>query len=195
MAGAINNADNHTSEHPTPVAVIEAARKVLGGKIWLDPASNLEFNKVVKAAWFIDKQKNGLEQHWILNMLGGNTIFLNPPGSQTPKGEPKAPSCHEWLDKLIMTLEMEKSIEAIYIGYNAPETLSRRPQHCRRANAILWTSVEGTATKEEGFLPSSGRIKFASDRPYFPSCILYFGKNVELFYVEFKKFGTFIEVL
>jgi hypothetical protein len=85
--------------------------------------------------------------------------------------------------------------QAIYIGYNGPETLSRRPWHCRAADAVLWTSVEGVATAEEGFLRSSGRMKFMGDRPYFPSVILYFGWNSGAFKDEFAKFGTFLEIL
>lgn len=55
--------------------------------------------------------------------------------------------------------------------------------------------VNNAATREDGFIESSGRMMFASDRPYFPSVILYFGWNSEAFKHEFAKFGTFLEVI
>lgn len=165
MTGPINNADNHTHEHPTPRSVIEAAHKTMGG-IDLDPATTEEFNQIVCAKNFFTRTDNGLAQDWTPHQR----IFLNPPGSQTPKGQPKAPSCHEWLDYLVASLG--PSHQAVFIGYNGPETLSRRPQHCRAADGAIWTSVEGTAALEEGFIKASGRVQFAGDRPYFPSIIL-----------------------
>ncbi|MGL5059059.1 MAG: DNA N-6-adenine-methyltransferase [Microcoleus sp.] len=190
MAGPVNNAKATHHEHPTPQSVIEAAHQVMGW-INLDPASSRDFNERVRAAFYYTKEQNGFTKNW----YDAQTIFLNPPGSQSTLGQPKNPSCHQWLDKLVETKQTYLSLEqAIYVGYNGPETLSRRPWHCRSADAVLWTSVEGTATEEEGFIKSSGRVKFASDRPYFPSIILYFGWNSEGFREYFAKFGTFLEV-
>lgn len=185
MTGPVNNAEKTHHEHPTPKSIIKAAHEVMG-RIDLDPASSKEFNEIVGATHFFTKEDDGFNQDWDAY----KTIFLNPPGSQSAPGEKRGPSCHEWLDKLVR----ESLGESIYIGYNGPETLSRRPWHCRSADAVLWTSVEGTATREEGFVGSSGRMAFASDRPYFPSVILYFGWNEEGFKREFAKFGTFLEI-
>ncbi|MGL5058760.1 MAG: DNA N-6-adenine-methyltransferase [Microcoleus sp.] len=192
MSGAVNNAETTHHAHPTPQAIIDAAHKVMGW-IHLDPASSDEFNERVRAVSFFRKEDDGFNRDW----GGYQTIFLNPPGSQSPKGEPKNPSCHEWLDKLVQTKmdDFATLEQAIYVGYNGPETLSRRPWHCRTASAVLWTSVEGTATEEEGFIKSSGRVKFAGDRPYFPSVSLYFGWDTEAFREHFSKFGTFLEVV
>lgn len=196
MTGPVNHAESHP-EHPTPRSIVEAAREVMG-RIDLDPASTKEFNRVVKAAKFYTKEQDGFAQdwEWMKPDIGTQTIFLNPPGSRSPNGGPSGPSCHEWLDKLHHTIKDSSDLEqAIYIGYNGPETLSRRPWICRQASAILWTSVEGTAAPDEGFVKCSGRVKFMGDRPYFPSLILYWGWNVVGFYEHFRKFGTFIEVL
>lgn len=193
MTGPVNNAETTHHAHPTPKSIIRAAHNVMGW-IHLDPATSEAFNESVKAVNIFTKEDDGFNQDWTTY----ETIFLNPPGSQSLKGQPKNPSCHEWLDKLVSNLDRFNDFsdleQAIYIGYNGPETLSRRPWHCRSANAVLWTSVEGTATEEEGLIKTSGRVKFTGDRPYFPSVILYYGWNAEGFQKEFAKFGTFLEV-
>jgi len=189
MAGPVNNAEKTTAEHPTPQAVISAVHRTLGF-IDLDPASSAEMNRGVGAVQYFDKAADGFSQDWTQY----ETIYLNPPGSQTPKGEPRGRSCHEWLDKLYLATMHPKVQAAIYIGYNGPETLSRRPWILRAADALIWTSVEGTATRKEGFVPCSGRLCFQGDAPYFPSLIVYFGKTPSVFFRQFDQFGTRIEV-
>jgi hypothetical protein len=51
-------------EHYTPVEIIEAARRVFGGTIDLDPASCAEANAVVRATKFYSKQDDGLSKSW-----------------------------------------------------------------------------------------------------------------------------------
>jgi hypothetical protein len=62
-----------TSEHFTPPAVVEAARRVLGG-IDLDPASCAEANATVGAFQFFASPADGLLKRW------SGRVFLNPPG-------------------------------------------------------------------------------------------------------------------
>ncbi len=52
---------------------IKAAREVMG-KIDLDPASDIEAQKVVKAKRIYDEEVDGLQQTW------HGRIWLNPPG-------------------------------------------------------------------------------------------------------------------
>ena len=85
----------------TPEIYIEMAREVMGG-IDLDPASDLEAQKVVKAKQFIDKEANGLKQSW------QGRIWLNPPWSDP----------QPWLEKLIA----EEVDQAIVLTTNATET-------------------------------------------------------------------------
>lgn len=175
-----------TCEHPTPAGILTAARATfIDYFIDLDPASSAEMNVYVQAARFFSKTENGLAQAW-----KAKNVFLNPPGSQTPKGQPKGPSALDWLDKLVAEYYNGQFLEAIYIGYNAPESLSKRPVHCRAASVIIHSSVEHTCTDPEDGMTGNGRIKFLGDRPFFPSLILYYGPNHLRFLQNFTKFGT-----
>jgi len=179
-----------TCEHPTPQGILQAARDTFSlGRICFDPASSQAMNEFVKADWYYTKEFDGFDRTW----QGFENCFLNPPGSQTAKGEPRGRSPLEWLDKLVGHLEAGDLKEAIYIGYNAAETLSKRPHHCRRA-AIIHSSIEHCGSSDIDRLTNNGRIKFLGDSPFFPSVILYFGWNQNAFCRNFARFGTRIIV-
>jgi phage N-6-adenine-methyltransferase len=59
----------------TPSEWVEMARKVMGG-IDLDPASNEEANKIIKATKFFTKEDCGLEKDWF------GKVWINPPYSR-----------------------------------------------------------------------------------------------------------------
>jgi hypothetical protein len=178
-----------TCEHPTPKGILDAARDTFHGRIDLDVASSFAMNQYVDARRYYTKEADGLSKTWV-----STNLFLNPPGSQTPKGEPKGPSALEWLDHLVACFRTGDFFEAIYIGYNGPETLSKRPSKCRIASGIIHSSREHTCTDPEDGMTSNGRIKFLGDRPFFPSVILYFGADSTRFFKNFSKFGTRIIV-
>jgi hypothetical protein len=177
-----------TCEHPTPKGILDAVRSVFG-IIDLDPASSKAMNQYVQAVRYFSKENNGLGQNW-----KAQNVFLNPPGSQAPKGQTKGPSALDWLEKLVLEYCVGAFSEAIYIGYNGPETLSKCPSLCRIASGIIHSSREHTCTDPEDGMTSNGRIKFLGDRPFFPSVILYFGADSTRFFKCFSKFGTRIIV-
>lgn len=74
MSGNAHKFLSETVEHGTPPEIIESARVVLGGAIDLDPSSDKEFNKVVRAKKIYTEHQNGYMRDW-----RGN-VFLNPPG-------------------------------------------------------------------------------------------------------------------
>jgi DNA N-6-adenine-methyltransferase (Dam) len=179
-----------TCEHPTPKGILDAARNTfMCGFVDLDPASSKAMNQFVKAARYFTKEDDAINRDWT-----SINVFLNPPGSQTPKGEPRGASALEWLDKLVLCYQVGTFLEAIYIGYNGPETLSKRPGACRIASGIIHSSREHACTDPENGMTSNGRIKFLGDRPFFPSVILYFGADSTWFFKYFSKFGTRIIV-
>ena len=62
-------------EYYTPVEIVEATRKALGGKIDLDPASCELAQKTVKAEKYYTIDDDGLSKEW------SGYVFLNPPFS------------------------------------------------------------------------------------------------------------------
>ena len=72
---------NSTGENEwyTPANHIEIARQVLG-EIDLDPASNAEANKIVKAKKYFSEEDDGLSKEWI------GRVWLNPPYSRDKIG-------------------------------------------------------------------------------------------------------------
>ncbi len=88
-----------SDEYGTPKYIVDLLREAVGGCFDLDPASNAEANKVIKAAKFFTKNQNGLTYPW------HGTIFLNPPyGAGKEKSEYKA---------TLAELFMKKNIEEI----------------------------------------------------------------------------------
>lgn len=59
----------------TPIAVIDAARYVLGGRIALDPASDQVINRAVQAERIYTVEQDGYSQAW-----RAKTLWMNPPG-------------------------------------------------------------------------------------------------------------------
>lgn len=81
MANATNaatwiNQDSGNVEWGTPPAVIEAARKALGGVIQLDPFSSVKANELVRATKIFTKAEDGLRHPWY------GTVWMNHPFSR-----------------------------------------------------------------------------------------------------------------
>jgi hypothetical protein len=178
-----------TNDHPTPMGILASARLVLGG-IELDPASSAKNNDAVQADRYYTQADDGLKQPWV-----ARSLFLNPPGSQRDD-KTRGPSALVWFDKLVDCYQSGLVGSAIYIGYNAPENLGKRPLNLAKATAIIHSSTLAIPRSAEDGLTTNGRIKFRGDQPYFPSLICYYGANLSRFEKEFKRFGNriFVEV-
>ena len=74
----------HTSnsgEWFTDTETVASARRALGGRIGLDPASCVEANLIVQAGHIYTAADSGLEHQWV-----ADTVFCNPPyGRLGPK--------------------------------------------------------------------------------------------------------------
>jgi hypothetical protein len=64
-------------EWGTPPWLIELAREVMGS-IELDPASNAQANKIVRAHRYYDQTTNGLTQSWAADSVWLNCPYSNP---------------------------------------------------------------------------------------------------------------------
>lgn len=133
----------HSSEevnYGTPLDIIAAGTKLLGGAIDLDPASCDEFNENVKATSYYNAVSNGFLRRW------WGRVLLNPPGGWcdtrgqrvikrrkgigpcTETGECGLPPGHthdaclsatkEWWKKLAVEWESGNVQQALFVGFN-----------------------------------------------------------------------------
>lgn len=109
---AKNRYIGHTTgdeEWYTPAEYIEAARKALGGKIGLDPASCATAQEVVDAEVYYTIEDDGLEQDW-----RARTLFINPPFASR--------KINAFADKLLGAYQTGRVESAVWLSNNNTET-------------------------------------------------------------------------
>jgi ParB family chromosome partitioning protein len=149
-------------EHYTPARFIEAARRVLGRQIDLDPCSCEEANKTVKAVKFYDEETDGLKQEW------RGRVWLNPPYNGSAQ-----PFVERLRDRIA-----SKDVTAAVVLLNSNSTDSKwfRP---------LWDGVLCFCYDRIRFDgPGNG------NGPTHGSVLVYFGPHPEAFAKEFQQFGA-----
>jgi phage N-6-adenine-methyltransferase len=92
----------------TPADILHPVRAVLGG-IDLDPASDEEAQKIIKAKRFYTKAENGLDKPW------HGRVFLNSPYSK--------PLITQFVAKLIQELQAGRVTAAIVLVNNSTDAL------------------------------------------------------------------------
>lgn len=153
---------SQSNEWYTPQCYIDAVREVLG-EIDLDPASNAEANRVVRARRYYDAATNGLEQPW------SGRVFLNPPygGEHVP-----------FVDRLIKEHEQGNVTAAILLVGGNFDTTWFAPlfgyQICWVDHRIPFYSLTAS-----------------SSQPVRSSVFVYLGKERRLFRKVFRQFGHF----
>jgi phage N-6-adenine-methyltransferase len=148
----------------TPSAYVEAVREVLG-TIDLDPASDAQAQKVVKAETYFTAERDGLKLRW-----HGN-IFLNPPYHRE--------LCPAFVNKLIAELKEPDHVkQAIMLTNNSTDTEWFR-KAAMAANAICFTNGRIAFTT-----PAGGEVAPTQGQAFF-----YFGSNVKKFVEVFRKIG------
>lgn len=153
------------NEWYTPADIIERARRVFGGRIDLDPASNPAAQEIVKAGKFYTAEQNGLAFPW------EGTVWLNPPYS--------AALIKCFAEKLAFEWEAGRVTEAIVLTNNATET--------------AWFQMIARISSAVCF--PRGRVKFWAPgkplaTPLQGQAITYIGWYPDLFGVEFEEIGT-----
>lgn len=183
----INQTSGET-EYYTPVEIVDAARRVMGG-IELDPASSEGANRAVIADRFFTAEINGLAQPWIAKSLWMNHPFHRgwkactvdcQRASCAKRGHHiyhDIPSNTDWINKLCSSIGWEKVQQACNITFAATsekwfQPLLDRPQ-CFLYPRTNYRKPDGTILK--------GITK--------GSVVTYFGPNVAAFAREFRRFG------
>lgn len=151
-------------ERYTPPQFIEAAREALG-KIDLDPASNPQAQKDVKAKTYFTARDDGLQQEW-----KGN-VFLNPPYHRD-----LAPL---FIDKLVAEFEAGHVKSAVLLTNNCTDT-EWFLTAVRSCASVCFTNkrIRFTTPKSGEVLPTQGQAFF------------YFGPDVKRFEDTFCRVGT-----
>lgn len=118
----------HSQKNPnfmSPTWLVKAAREVLG-EIDLDPASDEEANKIIKAERIYTAADDGLRKSWRVGE-SNTTIFLNPPGGLIRTAAARAALPEElrasrssaaiWWHKLCVE-HARGGLEAIFVGFS-----------------------------------------------------------------------------
>lgn len=157
---------NQTSglyEYYTPLAIIEAARKVLG-TIELDPASSANANKTVRAIEFFDEAKDGLQQTWFGN------VWMNHPFSR--ENNPK------WINKLLGSYKAGTVESACCITYACTSEKWFQP---------LMGYPQCYLSPRTNYLLPDGTVKRGVTKG---SVVTYFGDSMQQFCNAFEDLGN-----
>ena len=160
----------------TPFEIVELARLVLG-RIDLDPASDYEANKTVKAHKYYTREDDGLAQEWY------GKVFLNPPGGHVDIEGCKHRQSRSaiWWSRLESDYRACNIVAAIFIAYNL--------------EAFLNTQRWGQPCQAYPFCVPAKRLKFPgsvpgnSESPPGASAIVYLGQAVQQFRDVFGTIG------
>jgi Protein of unknown function (DUF3102) len=150
-------------EHYSPPIIVEPGRRVLGGKIHLDPASCSLANRVVEARKFFSKRDDGLNQPW------HGCVFMNPPFD----------SADAFVAKLLEEFGAGRVTAAVFV---LPGGLSID----NRPRVPLWDHPDHVVCLPRERISSYG----PGVRARAIHCVVgYLGADVAAFEREFKQFG------
>ena len=166
------------NERRTPRSIVEAARQVLG-VIDIDPATDEEAQQTIKAARYVTKVSQGLDQAWY------GKVFLNPPGGkiiQSGAGRRPVSSAAVWWAKLLSEVVKGHTTEAIFVCFNLEAMLNTQRfgplpiqafTFCVPAKRLKYPSANGSKSKSP---PGASAIVYVGDSPaHFKSAFQKFG--------------------
>lgn len=153
----------HENEWYTPAQYVEAARQVMG-EIDLDPASNAQAQRWIKAKQFFTKEQNGLDKQWI------GRVWLNPPYAQ--------PAIAHFCEKMVEEFKAGRVVEAVMLTHNYTDT--------------SWFHLAESACTALCF--TRGRIKFVDPSgdvcaPTQGQAFFYYGDRPQVFAEVFRNVG------
>lgn len=147
----------------TPKEYIDAVHEVMGG-IDLDPASNAQANKIVRAAEYYSSGDDGLLKQW------SGRVFLNPPyGREGP----------DFVEKLYETLGSGVDEAVVLVNSRATDADWFQPLF---EGVMCFTDhrIDFDSPTEKPTSSTHG------------SCFIYFGPNEGRFANVFEKFGNIV---
>jgi ParB family chromosome partitioning protein len=169
MSGGLNvRGCSGDDEWHTPPEVITLVRAVLG-RIDLDPASNAEAQRIVRAKRFYSKGDNGLDHPW------HGKVWLNPPYS--------VPLLSQFVDKLLHEYRASRVQAAILLTHASTDT--------------RWFHKAAAAAEAVCF--KRGRIEFHKrdgqrGAPPWGQALFYFGPDRSRFIQAFARLGIIVRV-
>jgi phage N-6-adenine-methyltransferase len=165
MNGGENVRGRGDNEWHTPPEILNLVRAVLGGGIDLDPASNADAQKVVRAKRFFAKADSGLDHPW------AGRVFLNPPYS--------VPLIAQFVAKLVHEHRAGRVSAAILLTNNSTDAKWFH-EAMAAAEAVCFTlgRIEFRKWTGEVGAPPQGQALF------------YFGPERSRFIQIFSRLGT-----
>ncbi len=160
------NFSSDSVEWYTPERYIEAAREVMGG-IDLDPASNDEANKVVRATQFFTKKDDGLRRDWF------GKVFLNP-----PYGKKEGDS--------LASMFCQKAVAEYDLGNTEACIILVNSSHSQLWQAPLYDFSVCFVDHRIKFVSGDGE---ENQNPTFQNIFVYLGKNEAEFSKVFSDLG------
>jgi hypothetical protein len=144
------------NEWHSPAAVVDAARRVMGG-IDLDPASSPEANQIVRALAFYTVRDDGLRQPW------SGRVWLNPPyGRHAPEFVLKFARLHpEQVPMACLLLAVHHLTTKWFAPLAAFRPVACLPDHRLRFSGSTVRPAHGSVILGFGIDPNRFRAEFA----------------------------------
>jgi ParB family chromosome partitioning protein len=157
-----------TAEWFTPATYVEAARDVMCG-IDIDPASCALANETVRAPFYFDKERSGLDARAMWN----GRVFLNPPGGLV----------REFWRRLQAEWTYKRTTQAVWVGYSLQQLQTLQTDG---DGPIVLASAICYPRRRIAFIDESGK---PSKAPTHANYIAYLGPAVDRFADLFGEFG------
>lgn len=173
LAASDSNEKLHKNEKYTPTPWVNFARDVFGQGIELDPASCAEANRVVQAERYYSLQSGG---SGLLECWQCDTLWLNPPYS--------AVEVSLFANKLLTELH---HIDQAMVLVNACTETRWFQAMLKDCDAALFPS-----RRIQFWKPGETETDRPKGRNEYRQCIMYWGRNVDLFSTLGNKIGVVV---
>ncbi len=190
-----------SSDWYTPAPLVDAARELMGG-IDLDPASDEEANRIVRADRYYGVVDNGLKQPW------SGRVFLNPPGGLVEAFWKKTVRERRHFSQLVwigyslqqlQTLQTANRITPLRYPLCFPARRiafveNETKQQARLAKLVTEGEAPGASREKRAAAAAIRAGKIPPSSPTHSNYIAYVGTSlrVEAFATIFARFGTIV---